>query len=62
MGIWEKPPKHFQDAIQAEFGFDPPRPHGLDTIESIRALRDGQAKVFMAMGGGTSPPPYRTRT
>ena len=31
-----------------EFGFEPPRDHGLDTVESIRALRDGQAKVFIA--------------
>ena len=51
MGIWERPPQHFLDAIQAEFGFDPPREHGLDTVESIRALRDGKAKVFIAMGG-----------
>jgi len=51
MGIWERPPSHFLDAIQAEFGFDPPREHGLDTVESIRALRDGKAKVFFALGG-----------
>ncbi|MGA9749838.1 MAG: FdhF/YdeP family oxidoreductase [Nocardioides sp.] len=51
MGIWEKAPPHFLDALQAEFGFDPPREHGLDTVESIRALRDGQAKVFFALGG-----------
>ena len=29
MGIWERPPQHFLDALQAEFGFDPPREHGL---------------------------------
>ncbi len=51
MGIWERPPKHFLDALQAEFGFDPPREHGFDTVESIRALRDGKAKVFFAVGG-----------
>ncbi len=51
MGIWEKAPPHFLDALQAEFGFDPPREHGLDTVESIRALRDGRAKVFFALGG-----------
>ncbi|MGI8900273.1 MAG: FdhF/YdeP family oxidoreductase [Nocardioides sp.] len=51
MGIWERPPAHFLDALADEFGFDPPREHGLDTVESIRALRDGTAKVFFALGG-----------
>jgi formate dehydrogenase major subunit len=51
MGIWERPPEHFLDALQAEFGFDPPREHGLDTVESIRALRDGKAHVFIGLGG-----------
>ena len=51
MGIWERPPAHFLDALQQEFGFDPPRDHGYDTVESIRALRDGRARVFFALGG-----------
>jgi len=51
MGIWERPPAHFLDALQKEFGFDPPRPHGLDTVDSIRALRDGKAHVFIGLGG-----------
>ena len=51
MGIWEKPPEHFLDALQAEFGFDPPRKHGFDTVDAIRALRDGQANVFVGLGG-----------
>ncbi len=51
MGIWERVPGHFLDAIQQEFGFDPPREHGLDTVKSIEALRDGKAKVFIGMGG-----------
>ena len=51
MGIWERAPKHFLDALQKEFGFDPPRPHGLDTVDSIRALRDGKAHVFIGLGG-----------
>ena len=51
MGIWENAPSHFLDALQAEFGFDPPREHGLDTVDSIRALRDGRAQVFVGMGG-----------
>jgi molybdopterin-dependent oxidoreductase alpha subunit len=51
MGIYEKPSKAFLDALGAEFGFDPPREHGLDTVEAIRAMRDGRAKVFLGMGG-----------
>ena len=51
MGIWERPKPAFLDALQLEFGFDPPREHGFDTVESVRALRDGRARVFFAMGG-----------
>lgn len=51
MGIWERVPDHFLDAIRDEFGFDPPREHGLDTVGSIQALRDGKIRVFMGMGG-----------
>ncbi|WP_114560605.1 FdhF/YdeP family oxidoreductase [Desertihabitans aurantiacus] len=51
MGIWEKSPDSFLDALGEEFGFDPPREHGLDTVESIKALRDGRAHVFVGLGG-----------
>jgi len=51
MGIWEKVPDHFLDALGAEFHFEPPRAHGLDTVDAIRALRDGTAHVFVGMGG-----------
>ncbi|MDX3093759.1 FdhF/YdeP family oxidoreductase [Streptomyces sp. ME01-24h] len=51
MGIYEKPAPAFLDALEKEFGFAPPRAHGLDTVAAIRALRDGDAKVFFAMGG-----------
>jgi molybdopterin-dependent oxidoreductase alpha subunit len=51
MGIWERAPEHFLDALQAEFGFDPPREHGLDTVDTIRAFRDGKASFFMGLGG-----------
>lgn len=51
MGIFERPAPAFLDALEKEFGFVPPREHGLDVVRAIRALRDGQAKVFFAMGG-----------
>jgi molybdopterin-dependent oxidoreductase alpha subunit len=51
MGIYEKPPAAFLDALGKEFRFEPPREHGFDTVEAIRAMRDGRAKVFFALGG-----------
>jgi len=51
MGIWERVPPHFLDSIRDEFGFEPPREHGLDSVAAIRALRDHKAKVFIGMGG-----------
>ncbi|MEV7015472.1 FdhF/YdeP family oxidoreductase [Streptomyces sp. NPDC093991] len=51
MGIVERPAPAFLDALEREFGFAPPREHGHDVVRAIRALRDGAAKVFFAMGG-----------
>ncbi|MFF7091436.1 FdhF/YdeP family oxidoreductase [Streptomyces rubradiris] len=51
MGIFERPAPAFLDALEREFGFAPPREHGFDVVRAIRALRDGRAKVFFAMGG-----------
>jgi molybdopterin-dependent oxidoreductase alpha subunit len=51
MGIWERPSEAWLDAIRDEFGFEPPRHHGHDVVESIVAMRDGEADVFMAVGG-----------
>ncbi|MFI6529981.1 FdhF/YdeP family oxidoreductase [Streptomyces uncialis] len=51
MGIFERPAPAFLDALEKEFGFAPPRAHGYDVVRAIRALRDGDAKVFLAMGG-----------
>ena len=51
MGIYEKVSEPFLKALDAEFHFTAPRPHGLDTVNTIRAMRDGRVKVFFAMGG-----------
>jgi molybdopterin-dependent oxidoreductase alpha subunit len=51
MGIWERPGAAFLDALGAEFGFAPPRRHGRDVVDTIRAMRDGQVRVFVGMGG-----------
>ncbi|MFF9488474.1 FdhF/YdeP family oxidoreductase [Streptomyces sp. NPDC014676] len=51
MGIWEQMPDTFLDALRQEFGFDPPRPHGLDSVDSIKAMLEGRVKVFLALAG-----------
>jgi len=51
MGIWERSPDSFLDALGVEFGFEPPREHGLGAVKAVRALRDGQASVFVGLGG-----------
>ncbi|MTV38682.1 FdhF/YdeP family oxidoreductase [Duganella radicis] len=51
MGIEEKPTKAFLDRLQKVFNFEPPREHGLDTVDSIQAMLDGRVKVFIGMGG-----------
>ena len=51
MGIWERPKQAFLDALEKRFGFQPPQHHGLDVVGSIRAMHDGSASVFFAMGG-----------
>ncbi|MQY26489.1 FdhF/YdeP family oxidoreductase [Nocardia aurantia] len=51
MGIWERMPETFLAALDTEFGITSPRAHGYDTVDAIRAMRDGRAKVFVGMGG-----------
>ncbi len=51
MGIWEKMPETFLQSLENEFGFTAPRRHGLDTVQSLEAMRDGKVKVFVGMGG-----------
>ncbi|HUO83494.1 MAG TPA: FdhF/YdeP family oxidoreductase, partial [Thermoanaerobaculia bacterium] len=51
MGIWENPKPEFLDALSREMEFEPPRKPGFHTVEAIRAMHDGRAKVFFAMGG-----------
>ncbi len=51
MGISERPRQWFLDALEREFHFVPPPEHGFDTVEAIKAMHDGRAQVFFAMGG-----------
>jgi molybdopterin-dependent oxidoreductase alpha subunit len=51
VGIWEQPTEKFLEDLGREFGFEPPRKHGVDTVHAIQAMHDGQAKVFFGLGG-----------
>jgi molybdopterin-dependent oxidoreductase alpha subunit len=51
MGIWERPAPEFLARLGAEFGFEPPKRHGLDSVAAIQALHAGRARVFVALGG-----------
>ncbi|HEX6498547.1 MAG TPA: FdhF/YdeP family oxidoreductase [Micromonosporaceae bacterium] len=50
MGIWHEPPP-WVGALGEALGFTPPTTRGYDTVEAIRAMRDGKVRVFMALGG-----------
>lgn len=51
VGIWERPRSEFLASIERNFGFKPPRHHGYDVVESIKAMHAGKAKVFISIGG-----------
>jgi len=51
MGVWEQMPDSFLDALGREFGFEPPRDHGVDAVNGIRALDEGRIKVWVGLGG-----------
>jgi molybdopterin-dependent oxidoreductase alpha subunit len=51
MGIWERMNDDFLNRLGAEFGFAPPRDHGTDTVETLKAMRDGRIQVFFGLGG-----------
>jgi len=51
VGIDEKPSQAYLDRVRDVFGFEPPREHGHHTVESVAAMQDGTAKVFIGLGG-----------
>ncbi|MFE5628946.1 FdhF/YdeP family oxidoreductase [Streptomyces sp. NPDC056543] len=50
-GIDHRPGAEFLDRLADVCAIDPPREHGLDTVRTIEAMRRGDVKVFVAMGG-----------
>jgi molybdopterin-dependent oxidoreductase alpha subunit len=54
MGITARPKAGFLDALDATFGeagFVAPRSAGLDTVDTLRAMRDGRITALVALGG-----------
>jgi len=50
-GIDHHPGAALLDAIDRECGIVSPRGHGLDTVQTIKAMDRGEVKVFVGMGG-----------
>jgi molybdopterin-dependent oxidoreductase alpha subunit len=51
MLIFDKPTTQQLDKLKEVFGFEPPREHGYDVVETIKAMNDGKLNVFFSMGG-----------
>ncbi|MBX9756391.1 MAG: FdhF/YdeP family oxidoreductase [Pseudomonadaceae bacterium] len=51
MGINERPPAAFLDALERQFNFPVPREPGHNTVQAINAMLEGRAKVFIGLGG-----------
>jgi len=51
MGINERPPVAFLDALERRFQFKVPRHNGHNVVEAIHAMAEGRAKVFIGLGG-----------
>jgi molybdopterin-dependent oxidoreductase alpha subunit len=50
-GIDHRPTEDFLRRLADVCGIDPPHAHGLDTVGTIEAMRRGDVKVFVGMGG-----------
>ncbi|MFC8968862.1 FdhF/YdeP family oxidoreductase [Streptomyces sp. NPDC057094] len=50
-GIDHRPAEEFLNRLGEVCGIDPPREHGMDTVATIQAMRRGDVKVFVGMGG-----------
>jgi molybdopterin-dependent oxidoreductase alpha subunit len=50
MGVWHEAPK-WLPSLGSRLGFEAPARRGYDTVEAIRAMRDGAVRVFFALGG-----------
>ena len=51
VGINHKPSIEFIDNLEKSTGISSPTSHGYDSVEAVKAMESGDAKVFLAMGG-----------
>ena len=51
VGINHKPSMEFIDNLEKSTGISSPTSHGYDSVEAVKAMESGDAKVFLAMGG-----------
>jgi len=51
MGVWEKPKEWMLKALDAEFGINAPREHGLDSVDTVNAFENDAVDVFISLGG-----------
>jgi molybdopterin-dependent oxidoreductase alpha subunit len=51
VGITEKPELVPLDRLAEQYGFQPPREKGLNTVEACEAILDGKVQAFVGLGG-----------
>ncbi|OHX68497.1 FdhF/YdeP family oxidoreductase [Flammeovirga pacifica] len=51
VGITHHVSQRLNDAFEKTFQFKPPTKEGLDVVKCIKAMHDGTAKIFVALGG-----------
>jgi molybdopterin-dependent oxidoreductase alpha subunit len=51
VGIMHYVDKAFNERIETHLGFKPPEMEGVDVVGAMQAMHEGNAKVFMALGG-----------
>ncbi|QLH69594.1 FdhF/YdeP family oxidoreductase [Rhodopseudomonas palustris] len=51
VGISEKPELVPLDKMAEQFGFDPPRDKGMNTVEACHGLLEGKVRAFISLGG-----------
>ncbi len=51
VGISEKPELVPLDKLKEQYGFEPPRTKGLNTVEACEGILDGSVRAFIGLGG-----------
>ncbi|MGZ8362973.1 MAG: FdhF/YdeP family oxidoreductase [Caulobacteraceae bacterium] len=51
VGVAEKPPASLLDAMEAVFNLPMPRGHGHNVVEAIEAMRRGETRAILCLGG-----------